>query len=142
MHHLRFQSDGTLIRDGKAVAVDNGAGIYYRSAYCQCYDKIYVKIVMKVNIDSLPGTDFQRDVWRALTQIPRGSVRTYKQVAIMSGHPNSVRAVANAIGKNPCAPDIPCHRVIRSDGTIGGYSGVGGLDTKRKLLALEGIEIL
>ncbi len=94
---------------------------------------------MKININNLPGTDFQRDVWRALARIPRGSVVSYARLAEMAGHPRAVRAVANAVGKNPCAPEIPCHRVVRSDGTIGGYSGHGGVATKRKLLAAEGV---
>ncbi len=94
---------------------------------------------MKINIDSLPGTKFQHDVWRALMQIPCGTVVTYKQLAQKCGHPNAVRAVANAVGKNPIPPTIPCHRVIRSDGKIGGYSGPGGVTQKRKLLAAEGI---
>ena len=92
------------------------------------------------DIDALPGTPFQRDVWRALTRIPRGEVRTYKQLAEMAGHPNAVRAVANAVGKNPMPPIIPCHRVVRSDGGIGGYSAPGGLRRKRALLAAEGIK--
>lgn len=94
-----------------------------------------------IDIDSLPGTDFQHDVWRALTQIPRGQVRTYKQLAHMAGHPTAIRAVANAVGKNPMPPQIPCHRVIRTDGKIGGYSGPGGIDAKRKLLYDEGLDI-
>lgn len=91
----------------------------------------------KIDIDTLPGTKFQHDVWRALLQIPRGQTRTYADVAKMSGHPNAVRAVANAIGKNPMPPIIPCHRVIRSDGTIGGYSAPGGIAEKQRLLACE-----
>lgn len=90
-----------------------------------------------INIDKLNGTEFQKDVWRALTRIPRGQTVSYKQLAQMSGHPNAVRAVANAVGKNPMAPEIPCHRVIHSDGTIGGYSGPGGILTKKKLLEQE-----
>ena len=57
------------------------------------------------------------------------------------GKPLAVRAVANAIGKNPLAPQIPCHRVIRSDGSLGGYSGKGGIKTKRLLLKKEGITL-
>lgn len=95
----------------------------------------------KINIDNLPGTKFQKDVWRALVKIPHGKTISYKGLAIMAGHPDAVRAVANAVGRNPCAPFIPCHRVIASDGTIGGYSGPGGIETKRKLLAAEGVMI-
>ena len=57
------------------------------------------------------------------------------------GKPRAVRAVANAIGKNPYAPKIPCHRVIRSDGSLGGYSGKGGIKTKRFLLKKEGVTL-
>ena len=89
----------------------------------------------------LIGTEFQLKVWAYLRKIPRGSVKTYAQVAKDIGKPLAVRAVANAIGKNPYAPKIPCHRVIRSDGTIGGYSGKGGLKTKRFLLKKEGIKL-
>ena len=87
----------------------------------------------------LKGTEFQLKVWAYLRKIPRGSLRTYSQVAKGIGKPLAIRAVANAIGKNPYAPKIPCHRVIRSDGSLGGYSGKGGIKTKKKLLKSEGI---
>ena len=89
----------------------------------------------------LNGTKFQLKVWAYLRKIPPGSVKTYSQVAKAIGKPLAVRAVANAIGKNPCAPKIPCHRVIRSNGTLGGYSGKGGVKTKRLLLKKEGISL-
>ena len=84
------------------------------------------------------GTKFEQKVWNYLKKIPRGSVKTYTQVAKGIGKPLAARAVANAIGKNPYAPKIPCHRVIRSDGSLGGYSGKGGLKTKKLLLKKEG----
>ena len=89
----------------------------------------------------LNGTKFQLKVWAYLKKIPRGNVKTYSQVAKSIGRPLAVRAVANAIGKNPCAPKIPCHRVIRSDGSLGGYSGKGGTKTKKLLLKREGITL-
>ena len=89
----------------------------------------------------LNGTKFQVKVWSYLMKIPRGSLKTYSQVAKAIGKPLAVRAVANAIGKNPYAPKIPCHRVIRSDGSLGGYSGKGGSKTKRLLLKKEGITL-
>jgi len=89
----------------------------------------------------MKGTKFQISVWRYLKKIPRGSVKTYSQVAKDIGKPLAVRAVANAIGKNPYAPRIPCHRVIRSDGSLGGYSGKGGIKTKKMLLKKEGITV-
>ena len=89
-------------------------------------------------IIKLDGTDFQIKVWNELKKIPSGEVRTYKQVAESVGHPNSSRAVANACAKNPYAPIIPCHRVVKSDGSLGGYSGLGGVETKMRLLIEEG----
>ncbi len=71
-------------------------------------------------------------------KIPKGQVKTYKQVAIGIKKPKSARAVANACGKNPYAPRVPCHRVIRSDRTIGGFSAPGGKKAKKKLLEKEG----
>ena len=90
---------------------------------------------------NLKGTKFQLKVWSYLTKIPRGTVKTYSEVARAIGKPLAVRAVANAIGKNPCPPKIPCHRVIRSDGSLGGYSGKGGIRSKKVLLKKEGITL-
>ena len=93
---------------------------------------------MRVNILKLEGTVFQIKVWKEIKKIPKGSVKTYKEIAHIIGKPKSSRAVANACGKNPYVPFIPCHRVIRSDGYLGGYSGLGGVNGKRKLLINEG----
>ena len=84
------------------------------------------------------GTKFEIKVWNSISKIPRGEVRTYKELAIQINRPKSARAVANACGKNPYPVKIPCHRVIRSDGKLGGYSGKGGVKTKKKLLKNEG----
>ena len=84
------------------------------------------------------GTKFEIKVWNSISKIPRGEVRTYKELAIQINSPKSARAVANACGKNPYPVKIPCHRVIRSDGKLGGYSGKGGTKTKKKLLINEG----
>ena len=89
-------------------------------------------------MNKLTGTYFQLKIWNYLKKIPKGKVKTYLQVAKAIGKPRSYRAVGNAVGKNPYPPKIPCHRVIRSDGNMGGYSGKGGLNTKRKLLKKEG----
>ena len=85
----------------------------------------------------LLGTEFQIKVWRELSRIPFGETRTYKQVAEAIGHPQSSRAVANACAQNPYPIEIPCHRVIRSDGGLGGYSGLGGVTKKKQLLINE-----
>jgi len=90
---------------------------------------------------NLKGTEFQLKVWNYLKKIPKGKVKTYKDVAKAIGKPLAVRAVANAIGKNPYPPKIPCHRVIRSDGSLGGYSGKCGIEQKRHLLRSEKVFI-
>ncbi len=84
------------------------------------------------------GTAFQRRVWNALQQIPRGTTLSYSDVAKRIGQPSAVRAVARACATNPVALVIPCHRVIREDGTMGGYRW--GLERKKQLLELEAEE--
>ena len=85
----------------------------------------------------LKGTKFQLKVWKYLKTIPKGKIRTYKQVAVAINSPKSARAVANACAKNPYAPIVPCHRVVRSDGNLGGYSAKGGIKKKAELLRIE-----
>jgi len=82
------------------------------------------------------GTPFQRSVWAALAAIPRGEVRSYRDIAIAIGKPTAVRAVGAANGRNPLPIVVPCHRVIGSDGSLTGFAG--GLEMKRRLLELEG----
>jgi len=88
----------------------------------------------------LDGTEFQIRVWNELKKIPKGETRTYKEIAELIGKPTAARAVANACGKNPYPITIPCHRVIRSDGGLGGYSGEGGVEKKKLLLRNEKIQ--
>ena len=87
------------------------------------------------------GTKFQVKVWKYLKTIPKGKVMTYKQVAMGINSPKSARAVANACAKNPYAPKVPCHRVIRSDGSLGGFSAPGGVKAKKRLLKREGFRL-
>ena len=82
------------------------------------------------------GTHFQNKVWDRIRQIPHGEVRSYKWIAEQIGKPKAVRAVGSAVGANSISIFILCHRVIRSDGGLGGYGG--GIERKRQLLALEG----
>jgi AraC family transcriptional regulator of adaptative response/methylated-DNA-[protein]-cysteine methyltransferase len=85
------------------------------------------------------GTAFQEAVWQELRKIPPGQTRSYADIAAAVGKPGAVRAVGTANGSNPVSVLVPCHRVIRSDGTLGGYGG--GLDNKKKLLAAEGVAL-
>jgi len=81
------------------------------------------------------GTEFQKQVWHALQNIPYGQTMTYANVAAQIGKPKAVRAVGTAVGRNPLCIIVPCHRVITSSGGLGGY--VAGLQRKRYLLDLE-----
>ena len=83
------------------------------------------------------ATDFQKRVWKEIDKIPYGKTVTYKDIAEKIGKPNASRAVANACGQNPTPVIRPCHRVICSNGDIGGYSAPGGAIVKRKLLEKE-----
>ena len=89
----------------------------------------------------LSGTDFQVKVWRELKKIKKGKVKTYKEIAMAINRPKAASDVANACSKNPYAPEVPCHRVIRSDGTLGGFSSPGGTKTKKKILKKEGFSL-
>ncbi|MBV9080164.1 MAG: MGMT family protein [Elusimicrobia bacterium] len=82
-------------------------------------------------------SDFYQAVWRACASIPAGETRTYGWIAQKIGRPGAARAVGTALAANPFAPTIPCHRVIRSDGGMGGYSATGGVAKKQKMLSEE-----
>lgn len=84
---------------------------------------------------------FNEQVWGALKHIPRGRITTYKILARAIGRPLALRAVGNAVRRNPAAPIVPCHRVIYNDGRLGGYSGFGGKLAKIRLLEQEGMTI-
>lgn len=88
----------------------------------------------------LVGTEFQRRVWTALLDVPSGSVISYAGLAAEIGTPNAVRAVGTAVGQNPVSWAVPCHRVTRIDGRIGGYHWGEGI--KRILLAREGASVI
>ena len=90
-------------------------------------------------IDLLWGTPFERRVWQELSRIPYGETRSYREVAESVGVPRGYRAVGRAVGKNPIGIIIPCHRVMLSDGGLGGFGA--GVDVKRYLLNLEGHSI-
>ena len=85
------------------------------------------------------NSEFEQKVWQLLGNIPKGKVVSYGEIAKALGKPRSARAVGNAVGKNPFAPATPCHRVVRSDGRVGGYSG--GVPKKVSLLKREGINV-
>ena len=81
---------------------------------------------------------FYQAVWKACAEIPKGEVRTYGWIAKRIGKPRSARAVGQALGQNPFAPTVPCHRVVGADGRLTGYSAAGGVAEKRRMLLAEG----
>jgi O-6-methylguanine DNA methyltransferase len=95
---------------------------------------------VRIDLDLRGHTDFERDVWLKALEIPRGEVRPYGWVAAEIGRPKAVRAVGTALGHNPVPLIVPCHRVVRTDGTIGQYS-LGGPENKRTILAAEGLDL-
>ena len=84
---------------------------------------------------------FHQAVWKACAEIPKGEVRTYGWIAKRIGKPGAARAVGMALGRNPFAPTVPCHRVVGADGRLTGYSGKGGVATKRRMLIAEGVKL-
>jgi O-6-methylguanine DNA methyltransferase len=94
---------------------------------------------VRIDLDLRGRTDFERDVWQKALEIPRGEVRPYGWIAAEIGRPKAVRAVGTALGHNPVPLIVPCHRVVRSDGSIGQYS-LGGPGNKRTILRAEGLD--
>lgn len=94
------------------------------------------RVAFELPLD-LRGTEFQRSVWRATHRIPYGRLSSYGRLAAAVGRPRAARAVGNAVGANPLVIVVPCHRVIRSDGSLGGFGGRPSL--KRYLLGIEGV---
>ncbi len=132
-------SSVALVLCGVAVSLFGfGAGFALSGALILAYF-ILVSRVLWLMEKKL--TDFEKKVLAECAKIPRGETKSYKQVAVAIGKPNAYRAVANALAKNPFPVKIPCHRVIRSDGEVGGYSGKGGIKRKRELLKGEGVKI-
>jgi len=114
-----------------------------KTVYSQCSDNLIAEAVLqltnwtidsKINL-SFYGSEFQEQVWKQLLEIPFGKVATYKEIAVALGKPKAVRAVANAIGQNHIAMLIPCHRVVRTDGSLAGFRW--GIDRKKALLEKE-----
>ena len=90
-------------------------------------------------LDFSRGTEFQQKVWKALVNIPYGKTETYAGIAKLAGSPGGCRAAGNAVGANPFLVVVPCHRVIKTDGSIGGFGA--GLAAKRALFDVEGLKL-
>lgn len=100
-----------------------------------------MKLSKKILASMKTYSPFYQAVWKACAEIPKGQVRTYGWVAKRIGKPKSARAVGMALGKNPFAPAVPCHRVVGADGRLTGYSGRGGVAQKRRMLKAEGVPL-
>ncbi|MDX9758318.1 MAG: methylated-DNA--[protein]-cysteine S-methyltransferase [Bacteroidota bacterium] len=115
------------------VKTEHGEHASVRAELQRYFDGRLRKFRVKTH---LYGTDFQLQVWTALRTIPFGATVSYRAIAEAIGNPDASRAVGGAVGKNPIAIIIPCHRVIGEDGSLTGFAG--GIDRKKKLLQLEG----
>lgn len=114
-----------LVHDDEALAV-------YADQFNDYFDGKRTGFDFPLDIQ---GTPFQQSVWKALLTIPYGATRTYSDIAVQIHHPQAVRATGSAIGRNPVMIAIPCHRVLRKNGTLSGYRGP--LEMKERLLELE-----
>ena len=123
----------------RLLAEEFGAAELQQKALPELKEKILAFIRGEASLARIPldirGTVFQRKVWEALRRIPSGETRSYRDIARAIGAPRAVRAVGSACGANPVALAVPCHRVLRSDGSLGGYAW--GLGRKRRLLEIE-----
>jgi len=117
------------VRDDTALAPTVDTLLRYLNGEDVCLEAIAV--------DVSAGTPFQQTVWSELRRVPRGSVLSYNELAARVGRPLAARAVGNAMARNPVPLLVPCHRVIRADGSLGGFGC--GVDVKKYLLRLEGI---
>ncbi len=123
---IKFKNPEVILQRGKAPQLIKRE---LREYFEKGLEKFSQKIIL------IEGTDFDKKVWLALREIPFGEIRTYKWLAEKVGKPTAFRAVGQSLSRNPIPIVLPCHRIIESDGSIGGYSG--GIDIKRRLLDIE-----
>ena len=140
INHLMFD-DGEGGDPVQGWGIDNQAVESHRddAGATEVSQELFLRERKKPLVLQPTGTSFQCDVWHALLTIPSGTVATYSDIANTIGRPTSVRAVANAVGANPIAWLIPCHRVIRRDGSLGGYRW--GVSRKQAMLEWENIRL-
>ncbi len=136
---IEITADESAILSVKFVTQQSGYNDESQTIIAQCIARLQEYFAGNRKSFDLPlnpeGTPFQQKVWKALTEVPYGQTICYKELAIKIGQPGASRAVGNANGKNPICLLIPCHRVIRGNGTLGGYAY--GTETKSFLLKLE-----
>ena len=126
------EAEGLLLNEMQAVASPSGLSEAV-NLLTRYFNGMHVNF--NLDLDLSVGTKFQIDAWRKARQIPYGTVQSYGWIAREIGKPKAARAVGQAMGANPLSIIVPCHRVVRSDGELGGFAR--GLTCKRQLLALE-----
>lgn len=135
-YDIEYQEDSllSLLESQKSqIDLHEDAFAYQIQSQLMAYEN---KTLKSFNLNYLfKGTDFQKKVWNALTEIPYGETMSYQELAIKIGHPKAARAVGQACNRNPIGIIVPCHRVIGSDHRLTGYAG--GLELKEKLLKHE-----
>ncbi|MDI6890571.1 MAG: methylated-DNA--[protein]-cysteine S-methyltransferase [Thermodesulfovibrionales bacterium] len=126
LREVSFKKPGEVIRKGEAPSL-------IKKELKEYFEDGREEFTQKIGFTK--GTEFDRKVWLALKEVPYGETRTYKWLAEKVGKPAAYRAVGRALSRNPIPILLPCHRIIESNGSIGGYSS--GLDIKRRLLEIE-----
>lgn len=122
------------------IGADQKEGSLYLEKTLRQLEEYFAGIRRSFDVPlSLKGTEFQKKVWHALMEIPYGHTACYQEVAAMIGNEKASRAIGNANHHNPVVIIVPCHRVIKANGSIGGYGG--GIERKKYLLNLEGIKL-
>ncbi|MCC6905801.1 MAG: methylated-DNA--[protein]-cysteine S-methyltransferase [Anaerolineae bacterium] len=142
LSHISFGIEETRFMatlDPLAHAVRSPERLLDAARQIEAYFRGEFHFDLPVDLDML--TPFQREVLRVVASIPAGAVMTYREVAAAVGRPRASRAVGNAVARNPVPIVIPCHRVVASNGLLGGYSGGGGIRDKISLLRLEGAPV-
>jgi methylated-DNA-[protein]-cysteine S-methyltransferase len=135
-----YDKKGNIINDGlktvKIIKELTSEAKWIRDAVAQLDDYFAgTRTVFKTHLDFAGATEFQCGVWKAAIKIPYGKTCSYAELAAAVGSPRSARAVGNALGANPLPVIVPCHRVLKSDGALGGFSL--GIEVKKSLLSLE-----
>lgn len=136
--YLEITSDGTALTGIRSVG--SAVGEFFKDditaeaerQLTEYFNRKRKRFELPLRLD---GTDFQLHVWRSLAEIPYGETRSYRETAAAAGNPKACRAAGNAVGKNPFLIVLPCHRVVASDGTLGGFSA--DINIKKYLLEFE-----
>ena len=136
---LPFRSVGSLKRAIREVAAGAIEAPDLMPDFADALKRYFAgeAVEFRVRLDWRGATEFEADVWQVCRRIRYGQTRSYKHLAERVGRPGGARAVGMAMSRNPCPIVVPCHRVVRSDGSLGGFSSPGGISQKRGLLAME-----